>query len=207
MANKFTKAVDAFFKRWMEDDAKIIPLFNCHSGDEDGGTDDYEWTDWWETEKMWEVDGAELNDNYFADEDACHNDWDKLTDVFYSSFHNALESNFSGTNCYWHRYYYITRDYQIKATVERSIRDISADGLNELVLDFGAYSEKNAEMVSDNDKLESIDVNVNAIERLIDELEHDESKAKACQKIVETCVSNAKVYAAQTYSDIAKRES
>ena len=206
MANKFTKAVDAFFKRWMEDDAKIIPLFNCHSGDEDGGTDDYEWTDWWETEEMWEVDGAELNDNYFDDKDACHNDWDKLTDLFYSSFHNALESNFSGTNCYWHRYYYITRDYQIKATVERSICDVSADGLNELVLDFGAYSEKNAEMVSDNDKLESIDVNVNAIERLIGELEHDESKAKACQKLLKLVYQTQKSMPVQSYSDIAKRE-
>ena len=84
--------------------------------------------------------------------------------------------------------------------------DVSADGLNELVLDFGAYSEKNAEMVSDNDKLESIDVNVNAIERLIDELEHDESKAKACQKLLKLVYLTQKSMPAQTYSDIAKRE-
>lgn len=68
------------------------------------------------------------------------------------------------------------------------------------------YSEKNAEMVSDNDKLESIDVNVNAIERLIDELEHDESKAEACKKLLKLVYQTQKSMPAQTYSDIAKRE-
>lgn len=206
MANKFTKAVDAFFKRWMKDDAEIIPLFKCHSGDEDGRTDEYEWADWWETKDMWEVDGAELNDNYDENKDDCHNDWDKLTDLLYKSFHNALKSNFSGTNCYWRRYYYITRDYQVRATVERSIRDVSAYGLDELVLDFGAYSEKSAEMVSDNDKLESIDVNINAIERLIDELEHDESKEKACQKLMKVVFQIQKSMPVQSFSDVTKRE-
>ena len=206
MANKFTKAVDAFFKRWMKDDAKIIPLFSCNSGDEDGGTDDYEWTDWWETEDMWEVDGAELNDNYDAHDDECHDDWDKLTDLLYKSFHNALESNFNSTNCYWRRFYYITRDHQVRATVERSIRDISADGLGELILDFGTYSEKSAEMVSDNDKLESIDVNINAIERLIDELEHDESKDKVCEMLTNLIKSIQKSMPVQSFSDVTKRE-
>lgn len=206
MANKFTKAVDAFFKRWMRDDAKIIPLFNCHSGDEDGGTDDYTWTDWWETEDMWEVDGAELNDNYDNGEEDCRNDWDKLTDLLYESFHTALESNYSGTNCYWRRYYYITRDYQVKASVERSMCDVSADGLNELVLDFGTYSEKAAEMASDNDKLESIDDHVNDINYLVDKLQHDESKAKVCEMLNGLIKSIQKSMPVQTYSDIAKRE-
>lgn len=186
MANKFTKAVDAFFKRWMKDDAKIIPLFNCYFGDEDGSTDDYTCTvrTWSETENMWEVDGAELIDNYEDHEVDCHKDWDTLTKLFRDSFHNALKSDFSCTNRYWRRYYYITRDYQIKATVERSICHVSADCLNELVLDFGAYSEKNAEMVSDNDKLESIDEHLTSINNLTDDIKHDEIKNKVCEMLM-----------------------
>lgn len=126
----------------------------------------------------------------------------KIQYVGYEIIENIYTSYYDCT--IWCKPY--TRDYQIKATVERSICDVSADGLNELVLDFGTYSEKNAEMVSDNDKLESIDVNVNAIERLIDELEHDESKAKACQKLLKLVYQTQKSMPAQSYSDIAKRE-
>ena len=207
MANKFTKAIDEFFKRWMTKEATMIPLFSCHSGDEDGRCDDYTWSDWWETEDMWETDEAELDSSRYDDHTKeCKKDWEALTDDLWHTFCNALEANFDRTNCYWRRFYYITKDHKVKATINNRVRGLTADCLDELILDLDTYSEHAAEMASDNDKLESIDVNVNAIERLIDELEHDESKAKACQKLLKLVYQTQKSMPAQSYSDIAKRE-
>lgn len=207
MANKFTKAVDAFFKRWMTKEATMIPLFNCHSGDEDGGTRDYTWSDWWETEEMWETDEAELEQSKYADhEDECKKDWDTLTNDLWHTFCNALEADFDRTNCYWRRYYYITKDHKVKATINNRVRGLTADCLDELILDLDIYSEHAAEMASDNDKLESIDEHLNDINYLIDDIKYDETKNKVCEMLTNMIKSIQKSMPAQTYSDIAKRE-
>ena len=207
MANKFTKAVDAFFSRWMTKEATMIPLFRCHSGDEDGGTRDYEWKGWWETEEMWETDEAELDQSKYENhEDECQKDWEALERDLFKTFSNALEADFDRTNCYWHRFYYITKDYQVRATVEQRVRGLTADCLDELVLDFGTYSEKAAEMASDNDKIESIDSHINDIGYLIDDIEHDESKAKVCEMLSGLIKTIQKSMPAQSFADITKRE-
>lgn len=184
MANKFTKAIDEFFERWMTKDATMIPLFNCHSGDEDGGCDDYTWTDWWDTGEMWETDEAELDSSRYDDHtEECKKDWEALTNDLWHTFSNALEANFDRTNCYWHRYYYITKDHKVKATINNRVRGLTADRLDELIIDLDTYSEQAAEMASDNDKLENIDEHLTGINNLIDDIKYNETKVKVCEKL------------------------
>ena len=205
--NRFTKAIDEFFKRWMTNEATMIPLFNCHSGDEDGRCDDFTWTDWWETEDMWETDEAELDASRYDDHtEECRKDWEALTDDLWKSFSNALEANFNGTNCYWRRFYYITKDHKVKATVDRRVHELTADCLDELILDLDTYSEHAAEMASDDDKLESIDEHLTYINHLIGDINHDETKNKVCEMLTNTIKLIQKSMPAQTFEDVVKRE-
>lgn len=207
MTNRFTKAIDEFFKHWMTKEATMIPLFSCHSGDEDGGTRDYTWSGWWETEEMWETDEAELDSTRYDDHtEECQKDWEILTDDLLHTFRNALETNFDRTNCYWHRYYYITKDHKIKATINNRVRGLTADCLDELILDLDTYSEQDADMASDNDKLESIDEHLTSINRLIDTVVHDETKNKVCEMLMNIVKSIQKSMSVQSYVDIVKRE-
>lgn len=207
MTNKFTKAIDEFFSRWMTKDAKMIPLYNCHSGDEDGGTRDYTWTEWWETDEMWEIAAAELDPSKYDDHsEECQNDWEALIEDLWHTFSNALEADFEGTNCYWRRYYYITKDHKVKATVNNRVSGLTADCLDELILDLDTYSEHAAEMASDNDKLESIDKHLTSIDYLLDDIKHDETKVKICEKLTNLIKSIQKSMPAETFADVVKRE-
>ena len=207
MDNRFTKAIDEFFKRWMTNEATMIPLFNCHSGDEDGRCDDYTWTDWWETEDMWETDESELAQSKYEDhEEECRKDWEALTDDLWNTFCNALKANFDRTNCYWRRFYYITKDHKVKATINNRVRGLTADCLDELILDLDTYSEHAAEMASDNDKLESIDEHLTEINYLIDDIKYDETKTKVCEMLTNMVKSIQKSMPAQTLADVMQRE-
>lgn len=207
MANKFTKAIDEFFKRWMTKEATMIPLFNCHSGDEDGGTDDYTWSDWWDTDEMWETDEAELESFKYDDHtEECQKDWEALTNDLMHTFRNALEANFDRTNCYWHRYYYITKDYKVKATINNRVHGLTADCLDELILDLDTYSEHAAEMASDYDKFESIVEHLTKIEYLVNDIKHDATKIKVCDMLTNMIKSIQKPMPVQTYDDVVKRE-
>ncbi len=186
MANKFTKAVDEFFEHWCRPTGKMIPLFYCHSGDEDGGTDDYEEYGWWEVESMFHNQDAALdNDKYKANKDKCEDEWETLTRLFFDSFSNKLESDFESTNCYWYRYYYITKDYKVKATVARGASNLQVGALDELILDFSDISEDDAELAQDRDTLESIDKHLTSISNLATEIQHNDIRDVLIKKLEE----------------------
>ena len=109
MANKFTRKIDEMFKKDEHESSKCVYIIigYCHSGDEDGGTKDYEYFNC-----LWEcnVDGtytgpARINHCLYYDtceqKAAFEEDWDALTTMLWNSYRKIMGPNFEGTNCYY----------------------------------------------------------------------------------------------------------
>lgn len=184
MANKYTRKIDEMFQKYdPEHKADYIYLGYCHKGDEDGGCDDYDYVGWdfydieqqepykiQEKSLWWQInpDDKELNEAY-------EKDWDILTGMLRDGFPDAVEADYSSTNCYWYRHYMVNRDHQIISLVTRG--DIDGDERTEASLNL--VSEEEGEMARDNNTLKEIQKHADELKSLLTQLEHDDSVDKA----------------------------
>lgn len=185
MANKFTRKIDEMFARFGRPDDKYIILGYCHSGDEDGGTRDYEYFDC-----MWEcyVDGThtgpERRDHCLCydtreQEVAFEEDWDELCTMLWDSYRETMGPDFEGTNCYYYRFYAVTKDHKLVTFVSRG--DFSDP--DEVLLDLDTVSEEQANSAPDVQTLGYIYQKCESIENYLNDLKDDEFREKAINRI------------------------
>lgn len=192
MANKYTRMIDEIFQRWdPKGETKYIYLGYCHKGDEDGGCDDYDHVcdDYWEIENQYPYkleneicffyvpkDAPKLSDEEIdAEREEYERQYDTLSRALLDGFGPALEPDYTSTNCYWYRHYFVTRDYKILSLVTRG--DIDGDWHTEACINL--LSEDEAENKADNQILDKIKEHISDIEDLLSEIEHDDNLDKA----------------------------
>ena len=194
MANKFTRKIDEMFKKYEHESHKCVYIIlgYCHSGDEDGGTRDYEYFDC-----MWEcnVDGEHTGQNrinhclYYdgnEQEEAFDKDWDELTTMLWTSFRDVMGPNFEGTNCYYYRFYAVTKDHKLVTFVSRG--DLSDP--DEELLDLDTISEDVADSAEDRQLLKYITEKCANIRRLLSEVKTDKFKKEAFDEIKKLLPNN-----------------
>jgi hypothetical protein len=185
MANKFTRKIDEMFARFGRPGDKYIILGYCHSGDEDGGTRDYEYFDC-----MWEsyVDGTHTGPErrehclYYdgrEQEVAFEEDWDELTTMLWDSYRETMGPDFEGTNCYHYRFYAVTKDHKLVTFVSRG--DLSDP--DEVLIDLDTVSEEQANSAADVQTLGYIYQKCESIENYLNELKDEEFREKAINRI------------------------
>lgn len=190
MANKFTTKIDEMFAKYGRPDGKdeYIILGYCHSGDEDGGTDDYEYFDYVQESN---VDGRHTGKErgphcLFSQtedlDDDFEKDWDSLSEQIWDAFRSKMRVNmFEGTNCYWYRFFAITKDHRLVTFVSRG--DMS-DGDEEIV-DLDTYSQEQADTAADYELLGYIQEKCEGIKSNLSDMTHDEIRQKAIAAIKE----------------------
>lgn len=185
MANKFTRKIDEMFARFGKPGDKYIILGYCHSGDEDGNTDDFEYFDC-----MWEcyVDGTHTGPGrrdhclYYdgrEQEDIFEEDWDELTHMLWDSYRETMGPDFESTNCYYYRFYAVTKDHKLVTFISRG--DLS-DG-DEVLLDLDTVSEEQANSAPDVQTLGYIYEHCESIENYLNDLKDEEFREKAINRI------------------------
>lgn len=192
MANKFTRKIDEMFARFGRPDDKYIILGYCHSGDEDGGTRDYEYFD---CMRECNVDGThtgpERRDHCLCydtreQEVAFEEDWDELCTMLWDSYRETMGPDFEGTNCYYYRFYAVTKDHKLVTFVSRG--DLS-DG-DEVLVDLDTVSEEQANSAADVQTLGYIYQKCESIENYLNDLKDDEFREKAINRIKEIICEN-----------------
>ena len=108
--------------------------------------------------------------------DEYRKDYGNLCQELLKAFGKALEADYSSTNCYWYRHYFITRDYKIISDVCRS-DGIEGGGRVEAHID--ALNEAAAENAADNQILEKIEDRCISISSLLKKIQHDDNLDKA----------------------------
>jgi len=185
MANKFTKKIDEMFARFGKPGDQYIILGYCHSGDEDGGTRDYEYFDC-----LWEcnVDGTHTGPGrkdhclYYdgrEQEDIFEEDWAALCTMLWDSYRDIMGPDFEGTNCYYYRFYAVTKDHKLVTFISRG--DLS-DGDEEL-LDFDTISEEDADSAEDKQCLNYITEHCSKICDLLSAIQNSKFKNEAFDEI------------------------
>lgn len=193
MANKFTRLIDKMFAEYSSagtEDKILIAYF--HKGDEDGGCDDYDYTD---SGEILECVGERDHDHAFLGnetlpEEKCGSwrnegpfmlDWNELSDMIWEAFREEINDyKYESTNCYWYRYYFITKDYKLYTSVEQRLCNVSEE---KLVVDLGALSEDEAEGAADKQTLSYMEEYIDRIRLNFKELKSDKAKEKAYKMI------------------------
>ena len=190
MANKFTTKIDEMFAKYGRPDGKdeYIILGYCHSGDEDGGTDDYEYFDCiYESNVDGRHTGKERRNHCLYPQttdldDDFEKDWDELSEQIWDAFRSKLtDGMFEGTNCYWYRFFAVTKNYEIVTFVSRG--DMS-DG-DKVIVDLNTYTKEQAETAADYELLGYIQQKCESIKSNLSDITHDEVRQKAIAAIKE----------------------
>lgn len=190
MANKFTTKIDEMFAKYGRTDGKdeYIILGYCHSGDEDGRTDDFEYFDSvYESDVEGHHTGKERRPHCLYPQtedldDDFDKDWDSLSEQIWDAFRSKMrEGMYESTNCYWYRYFAVTKDHKLVTFVSRG--DMS-DG-DKVIVDLDTYSEKQAETAADYELLGYIQEKCAGIKENLSDITHDEIRQKAIAEIKE----------------------
>lgn len=197
MANKYTKMIDEIFKKWdPTGTTKYIYIGYCHQGDEDGGCGKYDHIcdGYWEVEDQYPYtmvneicffyvpeDSPKLSDEEYEEKRKEYKkDYDNLRNELLKSFGNELKPNYSHTNCYWYRHYFITRDYKITSLVSRGDMD---NGWTVVCDKIATMNDDDAKNAADMQLLDAIKNNCSSIENLLRSFEYKSNKDKAIEKI------------------------
>lgn len=204
MANKYTRMIDEIFKKWdPTGTTKYIYLGYCHKGDEDGGCDDYDYIcdSYWEIEGQYPYkmedeicffyipeDRPKLTDEEAEKErDEYSKDYGKLCSELLKSFGKALVADYSSTNCYWHRHYFITRDYKIISDVCRSD---GLEGGGRVEACIADLNEEEAENAADKQQLDHTDTDLSNVVYHLKKIKNPNNKAKAIAAIQKVITEN-----------------
>ena len=192
--NKFTRFIDEMFAKY-DPDGKAIKIYigYCHQGDEDGGCDCYDYVCggyWFERGRLpKKLRSDELfivfdeQNSFEYSEDDYAKDWEALCHMISKSFGQAVKPNYESTNCYYYRYYIVTRDYKICSFVCRS--DLDDCNLRELA-DMSKLSEEAAEHAEDQQRLTQIKALANQIHSVFSSIEDESFKEKARQLVADS---------------------
>lgn len=149
MKNKFTEAIDTAFRVLGTQDSRILFLGQCFR-DHDGVCD-----------YLCTLVDAQDAAGEFSDEENCcpiesafidDDEYEEARKVFYElvqmikqSYPGKLDPDYTGTNEYCRRYYYITRDYELKSACTMSHNLDEGQYRDGLIIDFSTIPEEVAD--------------------------------------------------------------
>lgn len=169
MKNKFTEAIDKAFEVLGSKESEFLILGHCYR-DNDG-----EWGDVGDMLEG-EEDAGEFNERGF---DCCPLDipdygtdgykkadkvFEDLVGMINKSYPDLLEPNYSGTNQCWTRYYFITRDYQLKSACTMT-HDLGED--NKVLKDFSKIQPDVADSAEEKEAIKQIKSHIKSIKDLL----------------------------------------
>ena len=196
MANRFTTKIDELFQKYGKDTDKYIFLGCCHQGDEDGGHGEYDYfyvAALMEKLENFDEDKGVLDpypyDNdkdaaAMAKNDSFTEEFTVFHDELRSAFPNFFKPDYEGTNCYWNRCYFATRDHEL-FQVTTSDWD-PKDNPPENVINLDDMSDDAVDMNTDKEILDSIAENLHLVKLNLKNLKTDKGRLEAYEKIKET---------------------
>ena len=189
--NKYTEAIDAIFNKYGKPEDEYILLGCCHT-DYDLGELDYFGT----SSVLEKLEGFNDSESTVVDPYPYGNDEDKeamkLNEEFeaelnkflpmmYNSFPKFFKSDYEGTNEYWYRCYFVTRDHKLFQMMTSSWDP--EDGDREQEIDLDKLSDEKVNDDADNANLEEIAEHVRIIKLLVKGLKTEKGREKAKKKI------------------------
>lgn len=181
MTNKFTEAIDRAFEVLGSKESEYLILGHCYR-DNDG-----EWgvvgdmldaeEDAGEfSERGWEccpvnipeygTDGYKKADNIFED----------LVKMINKSYPDLLEPDYSGTNQCWTRYYFITRDYQLKTACTMTHNLGEEMNRDQLIMDFSKIQPDVADSAEEKEAIKQIKGHIKSIKELLGSVKTEAGK-------------------------------
>ena len=191
--NKICKKIDEMFEKYsVNGTEKWILIAYYHQGNEDGGSDCYDYTGF-----------GDIDDRVADRDDECkflgnhkmpsemigtwqnpgpfRKDWDELTDMIWKSFEREIEEDrYESTNCYWYNYVFVNKNHLMFSCVESDFDDIKEEGR---LADFNNYTEDQIDDGPDKQTLSYIKEHVEAIKSRLKELKSDKFKKEATDMI------------------------
>ncbi len=181
MTNKFTEAIDRAFEVLGEKESEYLMLGHCYR-DNDG-----EWGDVGDMldgeedagefgECGWECCPINVpeygKDGYKEYEKA----FDDLVGMINKSYPKLLEPNYSGTNQCWTRYYFITRDYQLKSACTMT-HDLGEEmNRDQLIMDFSTIQPDVADSAEEKEAIKQIKGHIKSIKDLLGSVKTEDGK-------------------------------
>jgi len=181
MKNKFTEAIDKAFEVLGTKDSKFLILGHCYR-DTDGEWDhvgnifDAEEDAVEFNERDWDCCPVNVPD-YGTDEYKPYEKaFDGLVQMIHKSYPDKIESDFDGTNECWTRYYFITRDYELKSacTMTHNLeKEIERDPL---IMNFSTISANDADSAEEKEAIKQIKELVKEVNRLVKRVKTESGK-------------------------------
>lgn len=194
--NKYTRAIDKLFENYGKDSDQYILLGCCHD-DYDLGELGYfsvssvlEKLEGFHEREADVLDpypyGVDENDKAATDlNEAFEKDLKKFLNIMNRAFPSFFEENYEGTNVYWYRCYFATRDHKLFQVLTSDWDPKDRDW--EEIIELDKLTEKKIDDESDKANLEKIYEHLNMIKCHLKELKSDHSRKKAVEKISKTC--------------------
>lgn len=180
--NKYTNMIDSLFSKYGKPSDKYIFLGACKQGDEDGGMDERSYMGFDEVyEKMENINQYEdrhILDPYPYGHDDTYEDlqiWEDFKSDFQafrkeldSSFPDFMKEDYDGTNCYWYRCYFATRDHKLFQVTTSSWKPTDNPPSHEIDLD--KLTDQDVADKADAENLTAIKAHLNDVKHLLKEL-------------------------------------
>lgn len=192
MKNKFTEAIDKAFEVLGTKDSKILILGHCyrdHEGEWDhvGDMLDAEEDASEFNESDWNCCPVNVPDYGTDVYNAMDKAFDNLVQMIYKSYPDKFKSDYEGTNEYWTRYYFITRDYELKSACTMTYDLGEEMNRDQLIMDFTTISPDAADSAEEKEAIKQIKDHVKDIEHLVKRV-----KTEAGKKIISDEIAKLK---------------
>lgn len=189
--NKYTEAIDAIFNKYGKPEDKYILLGCCHT-DYDLGELDYfgvmsvmEKLEYFHDNERPVVDpypyGNDEDEEAMKLNEYFEAELKKLLPMMYNSFPKFFKPDYEGTNEYWYRCYFATRDHKLFQMMTSNWDP--EDREREQEIDLDKLSDDKVNDDADNANLEEIDERVRMIKLLVKGLKTEKGREKAKKKI------------------------
>ena len=198
MANRFTTKIDELFPKYGKDTDKYIFLGCCYKGDDDGGCSEYNYfyiTDLMEKLENFDDDKGVL-DPYPYDNDkdvaamarykSFEEEFKAFHDELRSAFPNFFKPDYEGTNCYWNRCYFATRDHKLFQVTTSERNWDPKDHPPEKIINLDNMSDDAVDMNTDKEILDSIAESLHLVKLNLKNLKTDKGRIKAYETIKKT---------------------
>lgn len=191
MKNKFTEAIDKAFEVLGEKESEFLILGHCYR-DNDG--------EWGEVGEIFdaEEDAGEFSERGW---DCCpvnvpeygtdaykpyEKAFDGLVGMINKSYPKLLEPDYSGTNQCWTRYYFITRDYELKSACSM-VHDLGEEmNRDQLIFDFSKIQADVAYAAEEKEAIKQIKSHIKDIEGLLVSVKTEAGKKTIRDRIMKS---------------------
>ena len=186
--NKYTKAIDEIFEKYGKEEDQYILLGCCHE-DYDLGELRYFGVDEILEKLEYFHDAGELMVDPYPYEEvednkaamALNDKFTKDLKKLWKAFPHFFEENYEGTNEYWYRCYFATRDHKLFQVLTSSWN--AKDTEWEEVIELDNLSEANINDSADKEYVEKIEDHLDSIKALLRDIKSDKQREKILKKI------------------------